>query len=299
VSRHHDEHLDLCASFAVGALDEARRAELESHLSSGCETCLEELRALSGGVTVLALALPFHAAPPPARARVLGAVRAVAGSTGTWGGHWSVPSAPAAVPPVPARATAAPAVEGAAPASGPAPPAGARATIPAWAWALPAVLLAFAGAFAWQRAEGLARELEQARARNAALRESLDAERLWAALLESPYARIVRLAPTPAADTSLVARVVHDPGTRRAILVGRSFKAVAGRDYQLWAVTANGHVSLGVLVPDRAGRVLRRLEDTGEPSTLAGFAVSLEPAGSPGGPMRPAGPIVLFGPIGN
>ncbi|HEY6194543.1 MAG TPA: anti-sigma factor, partial [Candidatus Eisenbacteria bacterium] len=76
MSRHRDEHLDLCAAEVLGVLDPAGRAELEAHLAGGCEVCEAELRALSGGATVLALSVPQLHAPPAARARVLEAVRA-------------------------------------------------------------------------------------------------------------------------------------------------------------------------------------------------------------------------------
>src|SRR5262249_16099161 len=71
MSRHRDEHLDLCAASVLGALAEAERRELEAHLAEGCEPCEAELRALAGGATVLALSVPQHRAPAGVRARVL------------------------------------------------------------------------------------------------------------------------------------------------------------------------------------------------------------------------------------
>lgn len=292
MSRHRDEHLDLCAAHVVGALDEAGRTELESHLASGCEPCLAELRSLSGGITVLALSLPHHPAPRGALERTLAALQREAGQSGPWGGVWSVPpEPPAAAPPAEPPAVA------------PEPrvvplPERPRGRAAAWAWAAAAALLAVSSVMAWRRAGELSRHLEEARARNDALRESVERERRWTALLESSATRVVRLAPTPEADPALAARVLYDPESRRAIVVAEAFTPGAERDYELWAITAAGPASLGVVRADPAGRAVLRLEDVGDPATLAGFAVSLEPSGGSPDPRKPSGPVVLFGPVG-
>ncbi len=295
MSRHRDEHLDLCAAHVVGALDEAGRAELEAHLTSGCEICLAELRALSGGVTVLALSLPHRPAPPEARERVLAAVRTEAAGTDRWGGTWSVPPERPAPAPQEPPARAGEELPPSATVVKPAPP---RPRALVWAWAAAAALLAVSSVFAWRRAGELSDLLEQARARNDALRETLERERGWAALLESPDTKVVRLAATPEGDPALAARVLFDPASRRAILVAEAFAPGAERDFELWAITATGPASLGLVRADAGGRAVVRLEDVGDPTTLAGFAVSLEPAGGSPNPRKPSGPVVMFGPIG-
>lgn len=289
MSRHRDEHLALCAAHVVGALDDAGRVELEEHLASGCELCLAELRALSGGLTVFALSLPLQPAPAGARARVMAAVRAEAAKSKAGGEAKDVPAAPAE--------RAAPAVVREEPRVVPLPTRP-RPSFATWAWAAAAVVLAVAGVFAWRHTEELSAELERTRARNDAIRETLESERRWAAILEAPGARVVRLAPTGAGDSALAARVHLDPGTRRAILVAQAFTPGAGRDYELWAITPTGPASLGVVRADAGGRAVMRLEDVGDPATLAGFAVSLEPAGGSPDHRKPSGPVVMFGPIG-
>ena len=291
MSRHRDEHLALCAAHVVGALDDAGRVELEEHLASGCEVCLAELRALSGGLTVFALSLPHHPAPAGARARVMAAVRAEAAKAKVGDEARDSSTSPAE------RGTAEPAVAREEPRITPLPTRP-RPSFATWSWAAAAVVLAVAGVFAWRHTEDLSAELEGVRARNDAIRDTLENVRRLTKILEAPGARLVRLAATAAGDTALTAHVHFDPGTRQAILFAQAFTPGAGRDYELWAITPTGPASLGVVRADAGGRALMLLEDVGDPATLAGFAVSLEPAGGSPDHRKPSGPVVMFGPIG-
>ena len=137
MSRHRDEHLDLCAAQVLGILDESGRLELEAHLSRGCPTCEAELRALSAGATVLAMSAPQHRAPAAARDRLLEAVRNEGVAKTAPGPLPYVLPAPSADA-LPRRARSAPAV---------------------WAWAAAAVVLAVAGVFAWRRGDELSAAL--------------------------------------------------------------------------------------------------------------------------------------------
>ncbi len=273
MSRHRDEHLDLCAAHVLGVLDEADRAELESHLATGCEVCLAELRALSGGATVLALSAPALRAPAVARERVLAAVA----------DEHVEPAAPRAeharspILPMPERA---------------------RSSVATWAWAAAAVVLAVAGVAVWQRGVALDRRLAEARAREAALERTLEAERAWADLLAAPGARVVRLAATPGSDSTLRAQVVYDPASRRAVVTAERLRPPADRAYELWAITASGPMSLGVVSADPSGRVVARLEQVGGPEAIAAFAFSLEARGGSPDRHKPNGPVVLVGYVG-
>jgi hypothetical protein len=273
VSTHRDEHLDLCTAHVLGVLDAAGRAELEAHLGEGCEVCAAELRELSGGATVLALSVPQHRAPAALRARVLDAVRAERGADGV-PERGAVPGTPARVVVLPRRA---------------------RPQIAVWAWAAAAVLMAVAGVFAWRRGDALIDELARSRARNAALQQTLEAERRWAALLEAPGTRVVKLAATPDGDAALAAQVLYDPGSRRAIVSAQRFRAPQGRDYELWAITASGPTSLGVLRADAGGRAVVKLEHVGGAEPVAAFAFSLEASGGSLDHHKPSGPIVMLG----
>jgi anti-sigma-K factor RskA len=279
VSRHRDEHLDLCAAHVLGVLDEAGRVELEAHLATGCEVCHEELRALSGGATVLAMSTPPLRAPAELRERVLAAAMSQPADTPD---EIPVVARPAPPPPVvlrPERASA-----------------GWAAL--AWGLAAAAALLAVAGVFTWQRAVRLDRELATARTQALELQRSLEDERAWAGLAGLPGTRIVRLDTTPDGDSSLVAQVIYHSGVRRAMVVAERFSLPADRAYELWAITASGPTSLGVVHPDREGRVVARLEqvDAGEP--IAAFAFSLESSGGSPDHHKPSGPVVMVGHVG-
>jgi hypothetical protein len=273
VSQHRDEHLDLCAALVLGVLDDAGRAELDAHLASGCERCAAELRELSGGATVLALSAPQRRAPAAVRERVLAAVRAEGGT--------AAPEAGAAPPPVPRVVRL--------------PRRAPRPAPAAWAWAAAAALMAVAGVYAWRRGDALVAELEQARAHNRVLQQDLEDERRWAAVLEAPGTRVVRLAPTPAGDTALAAQVLYDPASRRAIVTAQRFAAPQGREYELWAITASGPTSLGLVRADAGGRAMARLENVGGAEPVAAFAFSLEATGGSPDHHKPSGPIVMVG----
>src|SRR5436190_24330522 len=75
VSRHNDEHLDLCAEYALGTIDDVSRRRLEEHVREGCAECEVALRDF--GVATMALAATAPAARPSAelRERVVAAAR--------------------------------------------------------------------------------------------------------------------------------------------------------------------------------------------------------------------------------
>src|SRR6266705_1247159 len=78
MSRHLEEHLDLCAGFALESLDPADRARLNEHLDQGCEVCEQALREYGGTTLLLASAAPVAQPDPGLRERVLSAARALA-----------------------------------------------------------------------------------------------------------------------------------------------------------------------------------------------------------------------------
>ena len=267
MSRHRDEHLDLCAARVLGVLDEAGRRELEAHLADGCPQCEAELQALSAGAVVLAMSVPQHRAPAAVRARVLAAI-----DSGGASGRQLEPSVPASPP--------RPWLSG---------PAGALLAVAAL------IAVALAGVSAWRRTESLTRELADARARTETLQRALDEERRWASVLTAPGARTVTLAPTPGGARTLAAEVHYDPATGRALLLAGSFAPPAAHDYELWAITAAGPTSLGVVHAGPDGRAVVRLERVARDGAVAAFAVSLEAAGGSPDPHKPSGPVVMLG----
>lgn len=267
MSRHREEHLDLCAARALGVLDEAGQAELDAHLAEGCALCERELRELAGGAMVLAMSPPQHQAPAAVRARVLAAIDS-GGASGR--------QLDSSVVALPRRRWH----EG---------PAGVLLAAAAL------IAVALAGVSAWRRTESLAHQLADARARTETLQRELDEERRWAAVLTAPGARTVTLAPTSASAGTLAAELRYDPDSGRALLFAKGFTPPDAHAYELWAITAAGPTSLGVVRAGADGRAVVRLERVARDGAVAAFAVSLEaPGGSPD-PHKPSGPVVMLG----
>jgi hypothetical protein len=88
MSRHRDEHLDLCAARVLGVLDDsgpqrAGRAPGRRAARSARRSCAD----LAGGALVLAMSAPQHRAPAGVRARVLAAIDAGARAAASWNGR--------------------------------------------------------------------------------------------------------------------------------------------------------------------------------------------------------------------
>lgn len=277
MSQHRDEHLDLCAGYALGSLSDADRRQLEAHLESGCPECERALADFGAATVLLAASAPAAAPPPALKGRVMGAIEAE-------GARRAAP-------------TGAPAREE-------------RRVIElkprwpqllaSWGWAAAAAALAIATAVSWNAATRLRGELEANRRQLAELERKLGDERQWAAVLSAPGAKVVNLAPTPAGASDLRARATYDPATQRAVIVFENFKAPSGHDYELWAIRGAkpAPASLGLVKADEDGRAVLRLENVGDPTTLGAFAVSLENEGGAPTPTAPAGPVVMVGKLG-
>jgi anti-sigma-K factor RskA len=267
MSRHRDEHLELCAARVLGVLDEAGQAELDAHLAEGCPQCEAELRSLSSGALVLAMSVPQHRAPAGVRARLLAAI-----DSGVASGRQLAPD----VLPLPRRPWYA-------------SPAGALLAAAAL------IAVALAGVTAWRRTEELSRELAVTRAHVDSLQRSLDEERRWASVLTAPGGHTVTLAPTPAGERTLAAELRYDPDSDRALLFAQGFSPPGAGDYELWAITAAGPTSLGVVRAGPDGRAVVRLERVARDGAVAAFAVSLEAAGGSPDHHKPSGPVVMLG----
>jgi anti-sigma-K factor RskA len=272
VSEHRDEHLDLCAGYALGALDDGDRRRLEEHLAGGCPTCEAALADFSAATVKLAATAPPARPSAGLRERVLAAARAEAPRAGAE----RAADARRGVTPMPAR----------------------RREWTTFAWAAAAAALAVVSGLQWNAAQRLRTELDGQRRKLAQAEQQLAIERRWAEVMAAPEARVTELAITPAGVQALKARAVYDPRTRAAVLTFENFAAPAGKDYQLWALRPDGVASLGLIKAGADGRATLRLENVGDPATLGGFAVSLEPAGGSPNPAAPTGPVVMAGKFG-
>ena len=284
MSSHREEHLDLCAGLVLGALSESDRLELESHLAEGCPECAAELSRLAEGVTLLAASAPPAALPPALKRRVFATIREE--------GVRRVPvtDAPTSASPPPGKVLAMPSRR-----RGPG--------VVSWAFAAAAAVLAVTSVAMWQATERLSgelsatrRQLDAQRGQLAARTKELDEARKWSELIGGfSGTRVVDLELTPQGSAVLKARAVYDPQARRAMIVFSNFTAPAGSDYELWALRDGKAASLGLIRADAGGRAIVRLPDTGDPSNLGAFAVSLEKAGGSTSPDAPQGPVVMVG----
>jgi len=273
MSGHRDEHLELCAGYALGSLGDEDRRILERHLAEGCPECEAALADFSSSVVALASSAPLAEPSPALRARVLDAVAgeaqggALAERAGADRGRVIRMEPP-------------------------------RSSWTSWAWAAAAAALAIVSFLQWNIAERLRADLESKSKQLAETSQRLAEEQRWAAVLGAPDARVAELQITPAGIKALRARAVYDPKTRSAVLVFENFSAPAGKDYELWAMVPDGVASLGLIKADADGHATLRLENAGAPDALAGFAVSLEPEGGSPNPRAPTGPVVMVGKIG-
>jgi len=287
VNPHREEHLELCAGYVLGNLTEAEVAELEAHLKEGCGLCETEIHRLGRGAWAFAAATPRLLEPPALRGRVMEAIKEDGRDRGREGKRIAkreprVRDVGRPPIPLPRRRSAAPVV--------------------AWLAAAAAVVVAAIGYTQWKEASRLRLDLGSAQAEISRLNQELKSERQWSAVALAPQTRVIQLAPTKdaaaAGASALHARVTYDPGTRQAIVSVTDLVTPAGKDYQLWAITKSGPASLGLVRADNEGRATIRLENVGDPFTLAAFAMSLEAEGGAPTSTAPAGPVVMVGKIG-
>ena len=283
MSEHRPEHIDLCAAWALGALDPADRQRLEEHLARGCAECDAALEEFSAA-TVLVAASAGRAVPTPAlRQRVLAAAQAAGGAGAP------VAAVPAGREPMAGKRTPAAAAAGRIVELRPRP---------AWTTWVPiavAAALAVTSGVLWVRTQVLSRNLGASMRQLAQLEQRIGEEEKWSAVLRAVGARVSLLEPTTEGDSRLRARATYDPATQRAVVVFENLYQPSDRDYQLWVIRAGATANLGLVRPDPDGRATLRLEHVGDSFALSAFAVSLEPKGGSPNPAAPTGPVVMLG----
>ena len=260
----HEAWLEQAEVYALGALDDDERRQIEAHLAEGCLVCAERIRETSEAVTMLARALPQEAPPAALRARLMEAIDAEEDALETEGGAEDV---------IPIR----------------------RA--PRWAWwAGWATTLAAAGlllvvGFSLSKTQ---EELERLRGRVAILQDELTEREATLGFLSDPRVRYVSLAGLPASPGAS-GWLLWNPEIRQGLFLARGLPpAPADRTYELWGIAGGEPVPAGVFKVDAAGRALFRLPPLTETKPFDTFAVTLEPAG---GTLKPSGPMHLAGKI--
>ena len=140
MSQHREEHLELCAAWALGSIDEADRQRLDRHMAEGCPVCEAACADFSGATTLLAASAPAATPSPVVRERVLAAI--AAGGDGRARSSGAAPVAERGrVVEMPRRGSA----------------------IGAWASGAIAAALAVASAFMWTQSKRLETELQRSR----------------------------------------------------------------------------------------------------------------------------------------
>jgi anti-sigma-K factor RskA len=258
----HDALREQLPVYAIGALTAAERAGVESHLR-GCTACAAELAQFVPVSSALAQIVPQVDPPAALRARILA-------STG-------------------ARVVAMPR----------------RRSVTTWApWlAAAAMLLVTIGVVGYagslrERVRVLEAELRDALLRvddgerrvNVALRAAADAQTPLSILM-APDVRRIDLAGQAVAP-SASARTFWSR-SRGVVLMAANLPALpAGRTYQLWFVTAQAAVNVGLLKPDADGRATAVLTNATNLPDPAAVAVTIEPDG---GVPAPTGDKYLVG----
>ena len=291
MSVRHDEWTELCALYALGALDTAESRRFEAHLATPCHACARELAECAEGVSALAAS----AATPPAPAlhrRILDAIaaeeEATGGATeekakGTEGAGeetaWPLPTRLQRLDTERERSDRR------------------IVRIPfvaalGWAAALAAALLGIVEQRTVRRLES---ETVALRAQQARLEDHLAEEQRWAATMSSPAARTAILAATTQDRAGLSGWALYDPSAQRAVVVLENLQLEPGHDFQLWAIGPHGPRSLGVIQVETGGRAVMRLTRVVVPADISAFAVSYEAKGGSPNPTAPAGPVVMAG----
>jgi anti-sigma-K factor RskA len=146
----------------------------------------------------------------------------------------------------------------------------------------------------WETILRLRHEIQIRDERVAELANRTARDQRWMSLLSASGAHVAEVAPTSAAPAGFHGRAVHDPATRRTLVVFREAIPPEGHDYQLWITRGGAPLDLGILRPDSAGVAVYRLENMGGAGVSDVFSVSLEPKG---GSRVPTGPTVAQGPL--
>jgi anti-sigma-K factor RskA len=247
----HDQFRELIEGYALGSLDQAERAELETHLGSGCAECAAALAEARWLVTQLVYLAPMAQPSEMLRARLLQTVRA----------------------------------EGSAKSAGSATGISAKSAIPLWMWAGVAALLLVTAYSTWnakkQRGtiEAISAQLNTAVKQREELRQELMAAKHEAVILTAPESKKFMIWPNDKQMPKLEAAWHPDMG----IYVTGQKVPMPGKNrvLQLWLISKSGKpMPSRTFWPDAKGKVDLMVDDP--PEVMAdtkALAVTEEPMG--------------------
>jgi anti-sigma-K factor RskA len=309
MAMNKQEFLDLCAVYALGALDGEDLARFRAAMTPPNQMDAEMKAALAEALALaenLSLAAPDAAPSPEVKSRLMGRIRHDARA--------------AASPAVPARAVKTTARPRAA------APSGFSRLLGAWLTPRPALAAAFsllvvtAGLLTWslslrgtvdvQRAGLGARDgriavledslegAEAMRARIVALEDSLAQKEAMLEVIRSREMQVVMLAGMKG-NPGGYGKILWDPERKVAVLQVMLPPEPDSMDYQLWVIRDKKPMDAGVFQvgadPAGAGGMYRieQLVET-DRRHINAFAVTVEPKG---GMPQPTGQMVLMGAI--
>jgi anti-sigma-K factor RskA len=269
----HDDLRESLAAWAIGALRDQERREVDAHLEA-CPMCREEAAAFAAVPLALAGSAAMDVPGPVIRARLVSHVNAQPGAAPRETQALEAPVPPSRTSPAPWLAVAASLIL--------------------------AAYLGVDGVRLRNQLATLTRELQEARAaaaateiRLASLQQAADKSQSAFAVLSAPDVARIDLAGQPGSAAGASGRAFWSRAR------GMVFSATAlpppppGRTYQVWVVTAQpAPISAGLIEPDPNGRVNVVFATPSDIPQPVAVAVTLEPAG---GVPAPTGPKVLVG----
>lgn len=285
----HDPLEELLPLYALGALTEAERTQVEAYVAVN-----PAARARLDDLLEAAAAVPLSAAPAPPPPEVRRALMARVRRDARLG-QAPAPAAPAPTRPrvdwrgffrrlSPALAAASLAVAVAA--------SGWAGLLNSEVTRLRAEAEALRGQLAAQA--DLAGQIAELRQETDALRRELREQRVAIAFVTAPGSQATAIAGTeqqPAASGQLI----HDPRASASVLVVSGLQPLpAGQAYQFWLIKGDTPIGAGLFEVDAQGRAILEVASTANPAVFDAIGVSIEPAG---GSPQPTGDIVMLGRI--
>jgi len=246
----HQECLEIGEIYALGALDEEERRQVEAHLASGCSVCETHIQEIRETLSHLPRSLTPQTTPPAIKAKLLDQIDEISARPNrdkqSFAWHWWGVGA------------------GALTAAG---------------------LLIF---LAWNLFT-TRQDVVQLKIQIATLQIEAPQRDELIQLLSDRQVRVIQLAGLTASPRAS-GRLLWNSETRKGILLTTGLPMTeVGKEYELWAIAGKKPVPAGVFKVDQQGRALLRLPSLAEGKPFDKFAVTVEPAGGvpkPTGPMH-------------
>jgi anti-sigma-K factor RskA len=253
----HEQVFEQLEEYVLGTMAPQQRREVETHLDSGCESCLARLSELGETAARMADALPRQIPSTDLKDRILGSIPPSASDT-----------APRPVQLWTGRAAALIATA-------------AAVLLAVWTWNLRGDL------------SDLRTRLARSETETANLRQELETYKDATFLLGEPGMQFIDMAGV-APNEQAFGKVVIDPDRGAGIVYMYELPPTPeGMTYQLWVIREGKPTSAGMFTVNEDGSAMLSLETMPDLGTIASFDVTIEPAG---GMPEPTGMMYLTSP---